>query len=152
MDNLPPFGPPGKDVLDADALLWQSEPMTAVLLGLRFLLELGLLAAVAVVGAAAFPNPVAGGVTAAVLVVATAALWGLLLSPRRPVDLPLVVRVVVEIALFGGAALGLAAAGHVVWGVVLLSAEVIVVAALAGLGYPPGRRPETHADPNPPHG
>lgn len=116
--------------------------MTAALLGLRFLLELSLLASMAIVGAAAFEYPAARALAAVALMLVTAAVWGLLLAPRRTVDLPLSIRVCLEIALFGAAAFGLALSGHVAWGIALFAAEVLVISALTVLGYPPGRRPD----------
>lgn len=114
--------------------------MGAGLLALRFVLELCLLGSMAVIGLAAFDNPAAGILTAAALVTAVGALWGALLSPRRSVDLPLPVRVVFEIVLFVTAGFGLAASGHPSAGVVLLAGELVLLPALAALGYPPGRR------------
>lgn len=80
--------------------------MAAGLLVLRFLLEMSLLASMAIVGFAAFEHPLGRVVAAVVLVLATAALWGLLLAPRRAVDLPLSIRVALEFVIFGCAALG----------------------------------------------
>jgi hypothetical protein len=113
----------------------------AVLLALRFVLELCLLGSMAVIGLAAFDNPAAGILAAAALVTVVGALWGVLLSPRRPVDMPLPLRVVIEIVLFATAGFGLAASGHPSAGVVLLAAELVLLPALAALGHPPGQRP-----------
>lgn len=75
------------------------------------------------------------GVAAGVLV---AIVWGVLLSPRRPVDASLAVRVLVELALFVVVAAGLAAVGHPVWSMALLAAELLVVGGLFLRGVPPG--------------
>lgn len=115
--------------------------MVAVLLAMRFVLELGLLGSMAVIGLATFDNPAGGILAAAALVTAVAALWGALLSPRRPVDLPLPVRVVIEIVLFVTAGFGLAASGHPSAGVLLLATELVLLPTLAALGHPPGERP-----------
>ncbi len=116
--------------------------MTAALLGLAFLLELGLLAAMAVVGFTALDGGMAGIVAASALVLAVAGLWGLLLAPRRRVDLPLPVRVCLEVALFAASSLGLAACGYLAWGVALLACEVLVLGALALRGISPGQDPD----------
>lgn len=106
------------------ALLW-------LLLTFRFLLELALLAAYVV----AIGRLVGGatgwllGIVAAVLV---AAVWGVLLSPRRPVRSPVVLRVVVELALFVLAGALLAASGLVLLGVLLVAAELLVLGLLQG--------------------
>lgn len=105
-----------------------------VLLALRFLLEVALLVALLVgaVSSVGVTSPVAGWLLGAVLVVLTAVVWGVFLSPRRRVHLPLAVRVVVELLLFLGAALLLWAGGHEVAAGVLIVAEVVVLAALRG--------------------
>jgi hypothetical protein len=113
--------------------------MTAVLLGLRFLVELCLFAAMAVVGWGAVANHLVGAVAGVVLALVVATVWGVLLSPKRRIDLPLFVRVVVELVLFATAAVGLAAQGHPSWGIALMVAEVAVLVALALRGFPPGR-------------
>lgn len=112
--------------------------MTPLLLGLRFALELCLLAAMVVIGWSAFSSHVVGAIVGLGLAVVVAAAWGVLLSPRRPVDLPLAVRVVVELVLFGAAAIGLAALGLPLWGAALMIGEIAVLVALALRGLPPG--------------
>jgi hypothetical protein len=112
--------------------------VTALLLALRFVLELCLLAAMVIVGWAAFDSHLAGAVVGLGLAVVVGAVWGVLLSPRRRIDLPLAVRVIVELILFVTAAAGLAAVGHLAWGAALLVAEVVVLVALALRGLPPG--------------
>ena len=112
--------------------------MTPLLLGLRFALELCLLSAMVVIGWGAFPNHLVGAVVGLGLAVVVGAVWGVLLSPRRPVDLPLAVRVIVELVLFGAAAIGLAALGLPLWGAALMIGEIVVLVALALRGLPPG--------------
>ena len=112
--------------------------MRPVLLAARFALEIALLVGV---GVAAWALPLAAlwrVLLVVVAVVMVALVWGLLLSPRRRVDAPLAVRVVLELALFLAAGVGLAAAGHVAAGAVLVVAEAVVLSALAALGLPPG--------------
>ena len=106
-------------------------PFVVVLMGLRFLLELALLAAY-VVGAVRLVPGALGWLLGLLLVVVVAAVWGVLLSPRRPVRWPVLVRVVIELALFAGAGALLAASGLVTWGAVLLLAELAVVGLLRG--------------------
>jgi Protein of unknown function (DUF2568) len=83
----------------------------AATLTLRFLLELGLLAALAFWG-----FTVGDGVTSIVLGIGApllaAVIWSLFVAPkaRYPVGLP--VRVLIELVLFGAAAGALAAAGQ----------------------------------------
>lgn len=97
-------------------------PLRAANLGLRFLLELGLLAAFALWGAHA------GGASVAVAApLAAAVLWGMVLSPKARVPSPAWVRVSLEVLLFGAAAAGLAADGHAVAG------AIFGVVALANL-------------------
>jgi hypothetical protein len=112
--------------------------MRFLLLALRFVLELCLLVSAGVVGFLAFQSLPAQVLAAMALMLLTGAVWGLLLAPKRRFDLPLAARVCIELALFGGAAAGLAHAGHPIWGVSLLVGEIFVVSALALLGMPPG--------------
>jgi hypothetical protein len=95
-------------------------------LGVRFLLELGALAATAYWGYDA-----GSGLTRWVLMVGAPALvavvWGLFLSPKARVELAKPVRLVLEFAVFGAAALALAAAGQP-W----LAVVFAIVAAVSG--------------------
>jgi hypothetical protein len=106
-------------------------PAVALLMGLRFLLELALLVAY-VVGSVRLLPGVLGWLVGLVLAVAVATMWGVLLSPRRPVRLPVLVRVVIELALFAGAGALLAASGLITLGALLLLAELVVVGLLRG--------------------
>ena len=116
--------------------------VTAVLLTARFLLELALLAAWAVIGWN-LVEPTALQVTlAVVLPIASATLWGLCLSPKARFDLALPLRVAIELVLFSVAALGLWLLDYRAAAVLLLGLEVVVLVALLRLGHPPGSSPE----------
>jgi len=92
-------------------------------LALRFLLELGLLAALAAWG---FGLGGALGVVAGLAApVAAAAAWGLLIAPKAPNRLVDPWRLLVEIVLFGLAVVALAAAGYVNLAAVLAVAVVL---------------------------
>jgi hypothetical protein len=80
-------------------------------LGVRFLLELCLLAALAYVGLQV------NVVLAIMAPLAAAVVWGLLVSPKAPVSLPTVAWVAVQIVLFGVAVVGLVLAGNAALGV-----------------------------------
>jgi hypothetical protein len=114
-------------------------PWTGVLLTVRFVLEILLLAAYAVIGTALAEGWV-GWVLAALLVLVVAVVWGTWLAPKRRVDSPLRVRIALELALFLVAGAGLAVVGHAVWGLVLVVAEVVAVALLRT----PGEHVEGH--------
>jgi hypothetical protein len=77
----------------------------------RFALELAALAALAYWG-----SQTGTGVVRLVLALtapaALALVWGTFLAPRRRIDLPKPVRLVLELAVFGAAALALVATGH----------------------------------------
>lgn len=115
-------------------------PATAAmgaLLTLRFLLELALLAAYAVVGVGLVAG-VAGWVLGAALVLLVAAAWGQFLSPRRRHELGLGRRIALELVLFLAAGAGLAAVGRPVWGAALVAAELVVLGLLRRPGEPVG--------------
>jgi hypothetical protein len=106
-------------------------PWVLVLISLRFVLELALwssftVACVRLLGG--WAGWAVGLACSAVVV----ALWGLLLSPRRRIAAPVGVRVVVELALFVGAGLLLAASGLPVLGAALVLVEIVVLALLQG--------------------
>jgi hypothetical protein len=107
------------------------------LLTLRFVVELVLFVSPIVIGVRALGSPVGllVGVAAAAVVVVV---WGWLLSPRRRVDPPLGVRVVLELVLVVAAAVGLAATGLAAFALAFVVAEVVVLGWLWALGLPPG--------------
>ena len=76
-------------------------------LGLRFLLELAMLAAVALWGWDEL-----GAAAAVALPVAFATIWGMLLSPKARVPAPPAAKLTLELALFALAALALHGAGE----------------------------------------
>ena len=96
--------------------------MKAANLGLRFVLELCLLAALAYVG---LQVSIALSV---VLPLAAAALWGLFVAPRARFPLPLGAWIGVQVALFGGAVAALIAVGSALLGILF---GVVVAANLA---------------------
>jgi len=89
-----------------------------VTLGVRFLCELGMLAALAIWGA-----HVGEGVGAIALAVglpfAAAAIWWASVAPKARWPVPLGVRVAIELALFGAASLALWSAGYPAFAFVL---------------------------------
>ena len=113
-------------------------PLVGVLLTLRFLLELALLAAWAVVGWQLPDATWQQIVLAVVLPTASATVWGFLLSPRAKVHLPLVVRLVMELTLFAGASTALWLLDLHVAALVLMGGELVVLGGLLALRQPPG--------------
>ena len=117
--------------------------VVAVLLALRLVLELCLLAAAAVIGLALTDRISVGIMASVALVAAVGILWGVLLAPRRRVDLPLPARVAIELALFVSAGIGLAVVGHTSAGLALVAAELLLLPLLSALGHPPGSLPQS---------
>ena len=112
--------------------------MRSAALGLRFLLELALLAALAFWG---FTTPdgallkIVLGVGAPVL---AAAVWATFLSPRAAVRVPGPLLVILEMALFAVAAIALNGAGQPILAIVLAIAAVAQRVTLSVLGAPAG--------------
>ena len=100
--------------------------MRALNLGLRFALELCMLAALAGWG---FSENAVLGVAAPV---AAAVVWGLWIAPKAKRRLRDPVRLAVELLLFGAAAVALAAAGHDLLAVLFAAAvavnEILLIA------------------------
>jgi hypothetical protein len=117
--------------MTTDANPPRMSPWVVVLLGLRFLLELALWASFTVAAVRLVDGP-AGWVIGLLATAAATVVWGLLLSPRRPIRLPLVARVAIEFALFAAAAALLAASGLSTAAVVLVVAELVVLGLLQG--------------------
>jgi hypothetical protein len=102
-----------------------------VLIAVRFLLELALWSSFTIASVRLIDGPL-GWVAGALLTSVSIALWAVLLSPRRPVRLPLVARVAVELALFLVAASLLALTGMATAATVLLGIELLDLALLEG--------------------
>lgn len=111
---------------------------TGALLTLRFLIELALLTAWAIVGWNSADAAWLQITLAVALPVLTATVWGLCVSPRARFTWPLAVRVTIELALFVGATAALWAIGYPSVAIALLGLEVAVVVALIASGHPPG--------------
>jgi len=117
-------------------------PLVGVLLALRFLLELALLAAWAVVGWQLPDATWQQVVLAIALPTASATVWGLLLSPRAQFVMPLAVRLTLELLLFAGASASLWLLDFQVAALVLLGGEVVVLGCLLLARQPPGANAE----------
>ena len=98
--------------------------MQAIASTLRFLLELGLLAAVVYWGIVT-QTGVLGWATGAAALAVVSLIWGIFISPRAPRRFRGVARLVPELVLFGLGALALAAAGRPAIGLALFVAFVI---------------------------
>jgi hypothetical protein len=101
----------------------------AAALAVRFLLELCALAALAYAGWQAH------WLLGMALPVAAAVLWGLFVAPKRAVEAPAAVRLLVEALVFGGAAVGLVLADQAALGIVLAAVAVadrVLIAVLRG--------------------
>ncbi len=132
--------------------------MLAVVLTVRFLMEIALLAVLGWWGIAQAPG-LAGIALAVVVVVGAAALWGLVVAPRARLDVPPAVRVATEVVLVLLGAGALVDLGYGPWGALLLVIDVAGIIALgaigarAGVGWSPhdvqrgmqpGRGPASH--------
>ncbi|HEX4699595.1 MAG TPA: YrdB family protein [Actinomycetes bacterium] len=97
-------------------------------LGVRFLLELCLLAAWAVIGWHVSGHVVVRVLLAVLLPAVAATAWGLWVAPRATRRLDDPARFAVEAVLFVGAAVGLAVTGWPLWGGLLAAAYAVNVA------------------------
>jgi hypothetical protein len=104
--------------------------MLPLVLAVRFVLELTLLAVFGWWGFTLGGGGPAGWAVGALSAAGIAVLWGLLLSPKARIALPPARRNVLEVAVFLLAAGTLAAHGHLLWGVLLVAADVLVLFAL----------------------
>jgi Protein of unknown function (DUF2568) len=100
-------------------------------LAVKFALELAALAALAVWGAS-LPGSSASVLVAIAAPLAMAIVWGTWCAPRARRRLPMPSRAIVELTIFALAVVALAAAGHVIWAIVL-AAVVALNAALLTL-------------------
>lgn len=109
-----------------------------VLAGVRFLAELGLLAAFGYVGVrialGAGWGTAAGLVAAIVLAALAASVWGRWVSPKAPARLADPARLAVELALFGTAGVALAVLGRG-WLALALVAAYAVSAPVGRRGF-----------------
>lgn len=109
-----------------------ASPMLALALTVRFLLELALLAGVAILAWNLLPGwwrwvGAIGGV------VAVATVWGLLLSPKATVAVPKLVALGIEAALFIGVGVGLFLVGFgmpAIVGVIVWVIDKVAIAVL----------------------
>lgn len=99
-------------------------------LGVRFLLELCLLAALAYAGLQV------SVVLAVAAPLAAAVVWGLFVSPKARVPLSTVPWVAVQAVLFGAAVVGLVLAGNALLGVLFAIAVAVNVALVLFWGRP----------------
>jgi hypothetical protein len=108
-------------------------PSAAVLalITVRFLLELALWSSFTISSVRLIDGPL-GLVTGLLLTAVVMTLWAVLLSPRRPVRMPVAVRVAIELTLFVVAASLLAAAGLAAAGAALLALELLDLGLLHG--------------------
>ena len=86
--------------------------MYGINLGLRFLLEVAALAALAYAGYLLAPVGLLSWIAAGVLPLAFATVWGAFIAPRAPNRLRDPGKLIVEIVLFGGAATAIYIAGY----------------------------------------
>jgi uncharacterized membrane protein len=114
-----------------DAGSARPSPAIYALIALRFLLELALWASFTVSCVRLIDGPL-GWVVGLLLTAAVTAVWGLLLSPRRRVQLPVAARVTIELTLFAAASALLAWSGLTVAAITLLVVELIDLALLQG--------------------
>jgi uncharacterized protein DUF2568 len=101
--------------------------MRAANLGLRFLLELGALAALGWWGWTVHPA------LGLVLPVVTAVVWGLFVSPKARYPVSRVAWYAIQVVIFGAAALALGAVWSVVAGIVFalaVAANLVVLAVV----------------------
>jgi hypothetical protein len=114
--------------------------MRTAVLGVRFLLELAMLAALVYAGVALVAGP-AGWLVGLVLAAVAALAWGLFVSPRARYGTPTAARLAIEVALFAAAAAGLLLAGRPGLAGVLGALYVAHRIALWAAGAPPFEPP-----------
>lgn len=101
-----------------------------VALGVRFLLELGALAALAYWGLSAAEGTVASIVLGLGAPFCAAVLWGLFVAPKRALEATAPVRLAVEALVFAAATAGLWASGQPTFALLLAAAAVLDRVAL----------------------
>jgi hypothetical protein len=108
--------------------------MRAANLGLKFVLELCMLAALAYWGAQAGDSTFGDVVLAVAAPLAAAVVWGIYAAPKARRRLPLVPRLVLELCVFAVAALALAVAGAPVLALVFAAVVALNTALLVAAG------------------
>jgi Protein of unknown function (DUF2568) len=103
-------------------------------LGLKFVLELCMLAALAYWGAQAGSSTLGDVVLAIAAPLAAAAVWGIYAAPKARHRLALVPRLVLELCVFAVAAVALAAAGAPVLALVFVAVVALNTALLVVAG------------------
>ena len=121
--------------------------MYPALLTARFALELALLAGLAVGGWHLAEDTWGKALLAVALPLAAATLWGLFVAPKARLVVPLPARLVVEVMLFGSAAVVLWLTGFTELAVSLVALEAVVLVALLATGHPPGPQTPRGAEP-----
>jgi hypothetical protein len=110
-------------------------------LGLRFLLELCLLAAFGYWAFGAGGGGAGGALLAAAVILAVCVIWGLFISPKARFQLGLAAWLVVQLGLFVLGAAALWSAGQGLLGLALLAVFLANLAVLYRLGEVPSRPP-----------
>ena len=107
--------------------------MIAVSLTLQFLLELAVLAALAYWGSATGGSTSPQVALAIMAPLLAAVVWGIFGSPKAPLHLRGVWRILLQVLFFGSAAAALAARGHVVIGLAFAAVVAGNIAVLKAL-------------------
>jgi hypothetical protein len=100
--------------------LAESSFVKSLLLSLRFVLEISMLAGLAI-GTAVLIGGTFGWVCGAVVAVLAAGIWGVFIAPKAEKRLPTGKRITVEIILFVAAGGLLIGAGEIIWGAALIA-------------------------------
>jgi len=111
--------------------------LRAINLGIRFALELCLLAAFGYWAVALGGGRIAEVLRAIAAVVATAVVWGLFVAPKAPRLLPRSRWVAVQLVLFGLGAAALWSAGSGALGIALLVAALVNLVLVIAFGDAP---------------
>ena len=99
-------------------------------LGVRFILELAALAALGYWGFRVGDGAIARVALGIGTPLVAALAWGLFVAPRASVDAPEAVRLLLQIAIFGGAALALARADQAQMGIALAAVAALNAALM----------------------
>jgi len=121
--------------MNREAQTGVSSPLLAFSLTLQFLLELAVLVGLGYWGYSAGGSWAAQIGLAIVAPLVAAVLWGVFGSPRAPLHLEGIWRLLLETAFFGAGAAALAVSGQVLAGIVLATLAAANVAVLNALGH-----------------